>query len=310
MGHPFFTWYPHSQYSNQCFLSLGEDLSDLQVTPTRQVSDAITLSGRYQRTSFRASQRVRIVLERFTDRHMFRQLTNMVNHLERGGWVAFGNDDTKAWGAGMTLKRLQGSAAVTVGPNQFNDYSPNTSSSFVPVASTSSPYGDELVFETTSPGSQRDMHPTFSCTATSGTSDGSCTFKIDHSSSAVTNSQLRMDYPVGAMVRVADFWPRLYMPAAGVGTPIIAHDHRIAYTFDIVLQSHIFDVMAPDLPPVANPPEQADPQGSGTDLVIVPKDQPDNGWYTLGDGTGYWKKTKITGGMDPIDVPMLKDILK
>ena len=236
MGSPFFTWMPFVQFPNRIFLSLGEDLSDLQVTPTRDSSDAVTIAGLHRRTNFAPGQSVRIVLERFTDRGMFRQFQNMINHLERGGYVSFGLDDTKAYASG----------------------------------STSAPFGEELIIETPAPYGKREYHAAYAVTG-DGTATGA-TIDLDASSgSAVTNQQLQNDYYAGALVRVSDFWPKLYLPSGSIGSPLLTHDHRISYTLDIGLQYCIPDLVAVDVyvPPAEKEVGTYDPQGSG--MVKVPQ---------------------------------------
>ncbi len=272
MGSPFFTWMPFVQFPTRIFLPLGEDLSDLQVTPTRQSSDAVTIAGLHRRTNFAPGQSVRVVLERFTDRGMFRQFQNMINHLERGGYVSFGLDDTKAYGAAMNHvgPRYQGSARVEVGENLYVDYSPNTQSTYAPSGSTSAPFGEELIIETPAPYGKREYHAAYAVTG-DGTATGA-TIDLDASSgSAVTNQQLQNDYYAGALVRVSDFWPKLYLPSGSIGSPLLTHDHRISYTLDIGLQYCIPDLVAVDVyvPPAEKEVGTYDPQGSG--MVKVPQ---------------------------------------
>ena len=160
MGYPFFSWYPlHSMSPRIEIINFGEDLSDLQVTPKRDVVDSFSLMGGRSRELLRPWVEVRVVLDRFTDRKLFRQLSAMINHLERGGSVAFGNDHQKIWMA-RTERISQGATSVLHGANVGGGYYDGST----PVLSTlSSP--DEIVIETGAPLAKREYHTVSSASA-------------------------------------------------------------------------------------------------------------------------------------------------
>ena len=102
MGNPFFSWYPHQTNTGVAYfekIDIPEDLTDLQVTPRRDVADAFTLHGGRSRELLRPWVEIRILYDRFTSRPLFRRFSAMINHLERGGVVAFGVDSDKVYSA-------------------------------------------------------------------------------------------------------------------------------------------------------------------------------------------------------------------
>ena len=151
MGYPFFSWYPH--HAPAPFLEtidLSEDLSDLQVTPKRDVVDTFSLHGGRSRELLRPWVAVRITLDRFTDRLLFRKFSAMINHLERGGSIAFGVDSDKVWMARADRVHGQNQTVLYHGPTTAGDYYGS-----VPTHLAS---GDELVIESGPPLAKREYH--------------------------------------------------------------------------------------------------------------------------------------------------------
>jgi hypothetical protein len=96
---PAFFWYPVSGGTLET-TDLGEDLSDLQVGSFRPRAQEKTLSGLLGTTVIGASgESVRIVLERFVNTDLVWALSTMSAHLERGDFVGFAADQSKAWAA-------------------------------------------------------------------------------------------------------------------------------------------------------------------------------------------------------------------
>jgi hypothetical protein len=238
MGYPFFSWYPlHSMSPRIEIINFGEDLSDLQVTPKRDVVDSFSLMGGRSRELLRPWVEVRVVLDRFTDRKLFRQLSAMINHLERGGSVAFGNDHQKIWMA-RTERISQGATSVLHGSNVGGGYYDGST----PVLSTlSSP--DEIVIETGAPLAKREYHTVSSASAS----------QINLGESLDTFDS----YPTGSIVRYSDFYPTLIMPPNEVGGAHLTHDHRITYTLDINL-AYVIPVVTGDSNDQPNGGDQPD----------------------------------------------------
>lgn len=227
MGSPFFTWWPHHTKAagQREIITLSEDLSDLQITPRRNVSDTFSVYGGRSRELLRPWLEVRIVLERFTDRDLFRKFTAMINHMERGGTVAFGLDSAKAWMVALTKDHAQGERVIHCGPILTTVYHSASSSVVVAV-------DDELVIESGPPLAKREYH-TVNAVAVSGS--GGASVRFDLSPSGSPTVKLRDDYPEGSRVRFSDFFPTLILPPEGVGSAMLTHDHRISYTLDLNL---------------------------------------------------------------------------
>tara|TARA_R110000824_G_scaffold249220_5_gene438181 strand:- start:689 stop:1543 length:855 start_codon:yes stop_codon:yes gene_type:complete len=257
---------------------LDESLSDLQITPIRDVSDSISLSGRYSKVTLRPSIKVRITLERFTDRHLFRKFSAMINHLERGGWVAFGNDDAKVWGATLMMKTFQGGRTFTCGDNLYSTYAAGSSSLVNLVGTTVAPYGDEIVVESHPPEAKREYFTLLDVTVGSS---GLNALSVDTFSPTRSLDHSREDYETGTLVRHADFYPKLFLPGGAIGGALLTHEHRIAYTLDIELEYVIPMKTAQSL----DVPENNDP-------VLQP---------TNGDGTGDPQDSAASSPGDGLD---------
>lgn len=220
MAYPFFSWYPHqlSFGSNLETIDLTEDLSDLQVTPKRDVVDVFSLHGGRSRELLRPWIDVRITLDRFTDRLLFRKFTAMINHLERGGSIAFGVDSAKVWAARTEMTHYQDATTLIHGANVAGRWHATSCTALAT--------GDELVIESGPPLAKREYHRVDSV---STTSTGAGVINIGDS------MNLFDEYRAGSLVRYSDFYPTLILPPGGVGSGMLTHDHRITYTLDLTL---------------------------------------------------------------------------
>ena len=305
MGFPFFSFWPHTADANRHDIVLTEDLSDLQITPIRDVSDAVTMRGNLRRATGRPSIRVRILLERFTDRELFRRFSGLINHLERGGWCSFGLDDSKAYGALTNTNYYQGTRRFYVEENQYKGFTPNSAST------TSLAVGDEIVIESPPPVAAREYFAIHE-KAESGTL---CRIDIDASGGGTTNNIFQEDYPPQALVRHSDFYPKLFLPASGIGGGLLTHDHRIAYTLDLQLEyviPNLQKVLDQPEPNEANDTTNDTPQGGfdnavsadGSDKAEKVDSADTTGGGGGGGGGGGW--TKLPKGDDdltPKDTP-------
>ena len=228
MGNPFFSWYPHQMYTSVDYfkkIDLSEDLTDLQVTPKRDVADAFSLAGGRSRELLRPWLEIRIVYDRFTSRLLFRRFSAMINHLERGGMISFGVDSDKVYSSRVESALNPAMNSMTLGPN-ISTAKYDTVCAHLAV-------DDEFVLETGAPLARREyglVHaisghtpgdPTTGCRITKG--DGSAALTVEDY------------YPAGAHVRHSDFYPTLIMAPGDVGGAHLTHDHRITYTLDLKL---------------------------------------------------------------------------
>ena len=225
MGLPFFTWRPHQtrQYKgdDRLWIDLPEELSDLQVNPRRDVFDTFSIYGGRSREYTRSWLDVRIVLDRFNDRALFRQFSAMINHLERGGVVAFGTDSEKCYASSLFNSVNPGAVAYRATANAYKEYHPSA-----PDLPTN---GDEMVIESPPPKSGREYFIFKNATETAGG------YKITVGDDGTYNKYSKDFYPDGSRVRIADFFPTLILPPGAVGAQMLTHDHRISYTLDLNL---------------------------------------------------------------------------
>ncbi len=225
MGFPFFTWWPHQSKlgTTRQTITLSEGLSDLQITPKRDIIDTYTIDGGRVRELLRPYLDVRIVLERYTDRNLFRDLNSMINHLERGGTVAFGLDSENAWSCQLLVEVEPGATLLKVGPNETSTYHADSASAVPQIK-------DEITIESGPPVAKRESHVIEGI----GTSGENFNLTIDPAD--VLRERATFDYfPEGSTVRFSDFFPTMILPTGAVGSMMNTHDHRIAYTLDITL---------------------------------------------------------------------------
>ena len=81
MGLPTIYFYPDSSGTLET-ITFEENLSDLQVEPIREVSDAVTLSGAMFRRHYASRLAVRIVLENYTSKSFWYKMESLSAHLE------------------------------------------------------------------------------------------------------------------------------------------------------------------------------------------------------------------------------------
>jgi len=242
MSYPIFSWIPHQLDATTLFemddpeqrvyLDLydhREQLSDLQVTPMRDVVDTYSIGGGVSRTMTRAWQNVRIVIDRFNDRDLFRRLSNMINHLERGGVVSFANRKDKCYASRLVSDVFPDDKVIRVGPNLCKAYS-TTEIDFLNEAQN-----DEIVIEQAPPFSKRWHGVLISKTETG---DGGASHQVGRIAYGGSDTIYAVEegFNQGDLVRYHDFWPTLVLPKSQVGAGLLTHDHRITYTLDLNLQ--------------------------------------------------------------------------
>ena len=221
MGYPFFSWFPHqADGATMETITLSEELSDLQVTPKRDVIDSFGIHGGRSRELLRPWVDIRIVLDRFNDRALFRKLTAMINHLERGGVITFCNDSDKAFAARTRAAEAQDSSIMDLTPQDTDLYTTHPAT----LAN-----GDEVVIESGPPAGKREYH-----TIASHTTDGTGGTRLVIGADGL---DLFDDYPAGSVVRFSDLYPTLILGPGQVGGALLTHDHRITYTLDLLLSS-------------------------------------------------------------------------
>ena len=214
---PAIYYYPASGFGAKLeIIDLGEILSDLQMTPVRNSIDAMSYQGRFFRTNLNGRMKIRVLLERFTDRALVRKLYSLQTHLERGGLIGVTEHQHKSWAAYVVPGQgVAGAATMETGGNVFY----NQSAALEDL--------DEVVFQSSNPETKREW------TQIAGDlTDTETTLNIEPG--------LLYNYhqdPV--LVRWHGFWPVMRLPADQLGRPIVTHDHRISYTLDLTLEEDV-----------------------------------------------------------------------
>lgn len=213
MGNAAFWYYPGGKGTPVEKIDLGEAISDLQITPLRDATTAVTFDGTQFRSSQASKLSARIVLDRFTDESLAQDLMSMWAHLELGGAVAFAADDATAFAATLTAIPARGDTTLYHSGNLFSAWSGSN-----PVAN------DYCYIQTGNPGLIREILKVHGSTAsTSSTVEMSNSVRYNYSSSAQM------------LIRQRDFFPYLVAPQGSIGSAPVSHDHRISWTLDISL---------------------------------------------------------------------------
>ena len=243
MGTPVFMWWGVQQRWGvdppQFSCSLPDDLSDLQITPKRDVQDVHGIAGGRARSMTRAWIDVRIVYERFTDLGTVRELYAMINHLERGGCVSFAVAPELIWG-----NRTYPSLPISINGThtRVNTYidPPNIYSHYHASAPDTMPQlhadGSKVYLEI------EDGHPRAARSRVAVLTATSAAYTdYDTNKRVYSTDRPLCDFPKGSHVRHRDFFPKLYLPQSQVGSSMLSHDHRISYTLDLRLSYRIPD---------------------------------------------------------------------
>jgi hypothetical protein len=221
VGNPTIYYYPDETGTLET-IDFGENLSDLQITQRRDVTDGFSRAGAFTRTTGRSYLEIRIVLENFTSVSLARSFDSLSAHLERGNPIGFALDSAKAW-AGF-VRGSSGSSGY-YSPDRGQQRAVTTGNLFKSWSSSATiQSGDEIVVSSASPSGLRETKITSGVTSSTG--------KIVFFSS---DSLVYTHRNAPIMVRSRDFYPALVMPQERVNEPIVESNHRISYTLDLTL---------------------------------------------------------------------------
>jgi len=213
-----------TSYGGLSAIDFGERVSDLQITPYRDVSDSVSLAGSFSRVARRSGMRVRIVLERFTDFRLAEQLYSLQSHLEAGGGFSFAVDSAKTFAAFVTSSDTGSGASFRHDRFYHEDR----------ILSEYGAHGlavdDILHMESFGPGGRREEMQCKTYTAASKTIE--------------TRTEAIYEHPLPSMVRHRDFFPFLVWPQGQMSSPIITHDHRVSWTLDLTAEAYPGNVAA------------------------------------------------------------------
>jgi len=259
-------------------IDFGEGLSDLQLAPIRRVSDTVSLTGRTSRTSWAPGLRVRVLLERFTDDALAKQLFSFQSHADRGLFFGVTADTAKVVAHNQRGEGFfRNQTTMSCAGNIFSAWE----SAATLVAN------DPIHVSSPAPSHPQEEHKVSSYSSTS------------ESASVISSTQLIYDHGAPAIVRYRDFFPMCFLPESEVGKPLLTHDHRIAWTFDMVCTlypwwSVIF--ASPGSPVVDDPTNPQDPDGLGTSGIPSVRVEADTSGAIVGD---FDPDGPIVEGWDP-----------
>lgn len=212
-------YFPHDKLRT---IDFGERLSDLQITPYREVSDSVSMGGKFSRVARRSGMRVRIVLERFTDDTLAEQFYSLQSHLEAGGVFSFTVDDSKKFAAFVKATGyIDGHPPAADESPGFNEITHE--------ARLMSEYGahglaanDVLHVESFGAAGRREEVQVEAYNKP----------EIDLKTGLLYNHRARGV----SFVRHRDFFPFLVWPQGQMGSSLITSDHRISYTVDFTCE--------------------------------------------------------------------------
>jgi len=214
MGNPRIYYYPDlTTFSTGAgsgleVVDFGEPISDIQITPARKVSDSVSLTGRTSRLSWAPGLKVRIVLERFTDDALARDLYAFQGHVERGLLFGFSADSAKTFAGSNSIGRFyRGDSSPSISGNIFEAWESAATLAANDIVHISGP----------PPAHTKEEH------------------KVNTYSGGVVGlaDSLRFDHDSPAILRYRDFFPVMFLPESEVNKPLLSHDHRISWTFDM-----------------------------------------------------------------------------
>jgi hypothetical protein len=214
MGTSKIYWFPTStEVSGRQEIDFGEILSDLQITPYRVVSDAVSIGGAFSRVARRSGMRVRIIHERFADDALAEKLYSLQSHLEAGGAISFAVDSSNtyaAFGSADPSVTFAGSAHWQH-PELLSTYGGGG-----PV------FGDVFHVESFGASPRREE------------------VRVQSFNNAIREltlqTALKYNHAEPLLFRHRDFFPALFWPEGQMSSPILTHDHRISWTLDMTLE--------------------------------------------------------------------------
>jgi len=214
MGTSKIYWFPTStEVAGRQEIDFGEILSDLQITPYRVVSDAVSIGGAFSRVARRSGMRVRIIHERFSDDALAEKLYSLQSHLEAGGAISFAVDSDNAYAAFGTAGSsiTGGDTTHWVEPELLSTYGGGNPAN-----------GDVFHVESFGASPRREE------------------IRVQAYNSAIREltmqTALKYNHVSPVLFRHRDFFPALFWPEGQMGNPILTHDHRISWNLDMTLE--------------------------------------------------------------------------
>jgi len=197
-------------------IDLGSALSDLDgphQTANQTVVEARNGAQFTQQANVRIS--VRVVVERFTDTALRRELEALINHLKRGGLCGLAEDRTKI--VGGYCRPVRGTKFLTIDEKPFGDW--NSSAALVA--------GDEVVVMSD------PATGLWETKLVSGFLAGARGDRVSMTGDPVMLGYSGVEW---GFIRHYGFYPFLRMSVSGRNQNPLSHDHRISYTLNMELE--------------------------------------------------------------------------
>ena len=203
--------------ANLTRVTLDECLTELQVQPVTYGDAATSASGSVSAVTYGHAWRVRILLERFRDDAdtRRRKLQALINHLQRGGYVGFSADHSRAWGANCSSAPGNGDTTVSVGANDFSSYS----------ASGAVTAGDNIILQSPNPSGLVEMIRLASFTGAGA----------PYTMGLLGGTQVELDHVATTFARWEWFWPRLRLDPDARLANLLTSERQWVYTLDLPL---------------------------------------------------------------------------
>ena len=220
-----FYWLDDDGTERQLTLSAG--VTEVTLSPTRYGQTQATSMGGY-RALWAGRQRdmLRVTLDRHdatvsAGQAFRRDLESMLTHLHLGGWVAFAGDTTKTGAAWLSGAPAPGAPSVIATAYSFA--LPSTPAVTLPIGTEVYLEGHNALLR------KREM-----------TTVGS-TWTLASGGVIALQTAIRYgrsdDTPV--LMRHRDYYPRLIMPAEGMGRSPMTSKLRLTYTYELELEVDI-----------------------------------------------------------------------
>lgn len=210
---PRFYFYPDDAGTSLFTLDMAEPFTVLDPQPVGSMDANTSNSWAAYRQLHGHAFSVRLVSERFKDAGGVRErkLRAMINHLMRGGWVAFSHDHARTFGAAASTAPGDGDALIGTGGNLFTAFN----------ASGSISASDQLVVQSPNPEGKAEQVQVATYTSGTGAITLSDTILLDHSATT--------------FVRWKYFFPRLVLdPRANVDR-LLSDEYHNTWTLDLPL---------------------------------------------------------------------------
>ena len=199
-------------------ITWGEPFAVVDVQPRIHADAQVALGFGVSSSFYGHAWNVRIVAERFWDSDGARQakVRALINHLQRGGWIAFSHDHARTFATRATTPPNPGDATIATAGNLFTALS----------ASGTIGNADHLIVQSPNPyGYAEEL-------AVSSFNSGTGAISLSASHPA------KLDHTAYTLVRWAGFFPRLVLrPEARGSDRLLTDEYHNAWTLDLPLMT-------------------------------------------------------------------------